>query len=179
MNGRGEERDSMKTKVKPGDKVRVKYSGLPKHVAAAPQPRRAPAANRQCKQMLEFTAGSDEVIRGISFGVVGMVRGEKKRLTLDPQDAYGAVRRELFKEVPRSSFPERIKLSVGKRLTAIGVASRRRRHVQVVEVKPETVVIDGNHPLAGKTVEVVVELISLASSGAGSRIAPHGNGHKS
>ena len=150
----------MKTQVKQGDQVRVKYTGLPKDVTAAAGRRRGPRPAG--KQLLEFVAGSDQVIRGISFGVVGMVRGEKKRLMLDPQDAFGAVRRELFKEVPLGSFPAKLKLSVGKRLTAVGVSTGRRRKVQVAEINAKTVVIDGNHPLAGKTVEVVVELISLA-----------------
>lgn len=144
----------MKTKAKEGDRVRVKYSGVPKLVAPAPQPRG--------RQLVEFTVGSDEIIRGISWGVIGMVPGEKKSLKLDPKDAFGAVRRDLFKEVPRDRFPDDLKLIIGKKLTAIGVNSRRRRKVLVVEIKKETVVIDGNHPLAGKTVEVELQLVGIA-----------------
>jgi FKBP-type peptidyl-prolyl cis-trans isomerase 2 len=144
----------MKDRVKPGDRVRVQYSRLSDDVAPDRQSHR---------KRMEFTVGSREVISGLSLGVVGMARGEKKRLTIDPRDAYGPVRRELIKEVPRRRFPAKLQLSVGQRLTAVGVTSRRRRQVKVVEVNAETVVIDGNHPLAGRVLLVEVRLIALDS----------------
>src|SRR5437660_577346 len=104
----------MSNRAKTGDRVRVHFSKL----SAATGKLRRP-------EVLEFTVGSKEVIPGLSEGVVGMARGEKKRLTLDPQDAYGSVRRDLFKEVPRGKFPATLALSVGKRLTAVGVVSGR------------------------------------------------------
>jgi FKBP-type peptidyl-prolyl cis-trans isomerase SlyD len=116
--------------------------------------------------VLQFTVGSKEVIRGISFGLVGMAEGEQKRLTLQPRDAYGAVRSKLIKEVPRKRFRSDMRLYVGQQLTATGVDSGRRRRVQVVEIKRDTVVVDGNHPLAGQVLEVEIQLISLVSSAA-------------
>ena len=141
------------TKAKLGDRVRVQYLGLLNDGTAAEKHRG--------RKVLEFTVGSKEVIPGISLGVVGMAKGEQKRLTLQPQDAYGAVRRKLIKEIPRQRFPTHLDLCVGKRLTSIGVTSGRRRRVQVVDIKPDTVVVDGNHPLAGKVLEVEVQLVSL------------------
>ena len=145
-------------RAKLGDRVRVQYLGLLKDGTAAERHRR--------RQVLEFTVGSKEVIAGISLGVVGMAKGEQKRLTLEPKDAYGAVRRKLIREIPRQRFPTHLDLRVGKRLTSIGVNSGRRRRVQVVEIKRDTVVVDGNHPLAGKVLEVEFQLVSLASSSA-------------
>ena len=146
-------------RVKLGDRVRVQYLGLLNDGTAAEKHRG--------RKVLEFTVGSKEVIPGISLGVVGMAKGEQKRLTLQPQDAYGAVRRKLIKEIPRQRFSTHLDLRVGKRLTSIGVTSGRRRRVQVVEIKPDTVVVDGNHPLAGKVLEVEVQLVSLHSSSVG------------
>ena len=140
-----------------GDRVRVQYLELLKKSGSATERHRA-------RQVLHFTVGSKEVIPGISFGIVGMAEGEKKRLTLQPKDAYGAVRPKLIKEVSRRRFPSSLALYVGQRLTATGVESGRRRKVQVVEIKADTVVVDGNHPLAGKVLEVEVQLVSLASS---------------
>ena len=144
----------MMNRAKLGDRVRVQYFGLLKDGTAAD--------NFRGRQVLAFTVGGKEVIRGISFGVVGMVEGEQKRMTLQPKDAYGAVRRKLIKEIPRQRFPTHLDLCVGKRLTATGATSGRRRRVQVVEIKPDTVVVDGNHPLAGKVLEVEVQLVSLS-----------------
>ena len=143
-----------------GDRVRVQYVGLLKDGIAIKK--------RPGGRVLEFTVGSQEVIPGISLGVVGMAEGQQKRLTLQPKDAYGSVRLKLIKEVPRLRFPSHLDLSVGKRLTSTGTTSGRRRRVRVVEIKPDTVVVDGNHPLAGKVLEVEVQLVSLDSSTADS-----------
>ncbi len=143
------------TTAKLGDRVRVQYLELLKDGTATEKQRG--------RQVLQFTVGSKEMIPGVSFGMVGMAEGEQKRLTLQPKDAYGAVRPKLIKEVPRQRFPAGLHLHVGQRLTATGVDSGRRRRVQVLEIKPDAVVVDGNHPLAGKVLEVEVQLLSLDS----------------
>jgi peptidylprolyl isomerase len=155
----------MVKRAQPGDRVRVQYIALLADGSAAQQHRG--------RQVLEFTVGSDEVIRGISQGVVGMARGEQKRLTLEPKDAYGPVRDTLIHEVPRQRFPTHVVLHVGKRLTSVGASSGRRRQVQVVQIRPETVVVDGNHPLAGKLLEVELQLVSLRSSSTGNGETQH------
>jgi peptidylprolyl isomerase len=142
--------------AKLGDRVRVQYLGLREDGSAVGRSRG--------RKVLEFTVGSTEVIRGISLGVVGMAEGEQKRLTLQPKDAYGAVRLKLIREVSRQRFPSRLELFVGKRLTATGVNSGRRRRIEVAELRPNTVVVDGNHPLAGEILEVELQLVSLDSS---------------
>jgi peptidylprolyl isomerase len=141
--------------AKLGDRVKVQYVGLRKDV---------PGTGRAHKrQVLEFVVGSTDVIPGVSFGVLGMSEGDQKRLTLQPKDAYGSVQRKLIKEVPRQRFPGHLELHVGQRLTATGVTSRRQRQVEVVEVKSDSVVVDGNHPLAGEVLEVEIQLLSLDS----------------
>ncbi|MBI3466285.1 MAG: FKBP-type peptidyl-prolyl cis-trans isomerase [Planctomycetes bacterium] len=145
-------------RAKLGDRVRVQYLGLLEDGTATEK-------NRG-RRVLQFIVGSKDVIPGISLGVVGMAKGEEKRLTIEPKDAYGAVRRKLIKEIPRQRFPTHLDLCVGKRLTSIGVTSGRRRRVQVVAIKPDTVVVDGNHPLAGKVLEVELQLVSLNSLSA-------------
>ena len=141
-----------------GDRVRVQYIGL---LAGGGQ-----LANPRRRAVLEFTVGSDEVIPGINEGVVGMSEGQEKRLSLSPQQAYGEVRPKLIKEVARHRIPAHLELFVGKRLTVTGSSSGRRRHVQVVEIRPNSVVLDANHRLAGKAVEVELQLISLDTAGA-------------
>jgi len=148
----------MINRAKLGDRVRVQYLGLLKDGSVTQRHRG--------RQVLKFRVGSKKVISGISLGVVGMAEGEKKRLTLEPEDAYGAVRRELIQEIPRQRFPNTLNLSVGKWLTSRAANSDRRRRVQVVEIKPAAVVVDGNHPLAGKVLEVEVQLVSLDSPSA-------------
>jgi FKBP-type peptidyl-prolyl cis-trans isomerase 2 len=139
-----------------GDRVRVEFSRLVNHCAAAGKPRKS----KTC----EFTVGSSEVFASLSLGVVGMAPGDRKRLTLQPAEAYGDVQPRLLRLIPRSRFPKHLKLQVGKRLTAVHGLAGRRRRVTVVEINSDSVVVDGNHPLAGKVVVLEVNLISLDSS---------------
>ena len=144
------------TQVQLGDHVQIQYLELRPSGKVIGPPRG--------RQVLEFTVGSDEVIPGISRGVVGMVEGQEKRLTLAPEDAYGAVRSKLIKEIDRRRFPASLELRVGQRLKTKKANSTRSRRVKVVELKPDSVVVDANHRLAGEVVEVELQLISLQSS---------------
>src|SRR5437870_1506802 len=141
--------------VQVGDRVRIKYA----HVRAASAARLKPPAPKT----LEFTVGARDTIPKISVGVVGMVQGQNKRVTLQPSEAYGAIQPKLIREIPRRRFPKHLALKVGQRFTTIDKTSGRRRRVTVVEVKPHSVVVDGNHPLAGKVVELDVVLVSVNS----------------
>ena len=113
---------------------------------------------------LEFTVGGREVVPGLSLGVEEMGSGDHKHLTLQPHDAYGSTQQSLIREIPRRRIPERIVLEVGKWLTHIEPISGHRERVRIVDVKPLSIVVDGNHPLAGKIVELDIMLISVDSS---------------
>src|SRR6185369_11720606 len=94
-----------------GDRVRVQYSRLPQRAAA-------PGASHGQKT-LEFIVGSKDVSPALRLAVVGMAPGDRRQITLQPQEAYGAVKRKLIRQIPRDRFPEHIALKVGKRLTAL------------------------------------------------------------
>lgn len=149
------------TKAKLGDHVRIEYSGQFKDEKAGQQ--------RIGREILEFVVGSKDVMPGINKGVIGMVEGERKQMTLRPQDAYGELRPNLIREIPKSRLPSDVVLKVGKRLSTIGVKSGQRRKVKIVELTETTVVVDGNHPLAGKTVEIDFQLLvhDTSATGAG------------
>jgi peptidylprolyl isomerase len=148
--------ESVMQTAKLGDLVRIYYSRVPQPGSASDKPRG--------RRALEFIVGSSEMLAGLSLGVVGMASGERRRLTLPPEEAYGRIRPALIREIPNQRVPQHIVLSIGKRLTAIERVSRRRRRVRVVEIRPECVVVDGNHLLAGKVVELEVLLITIDSS---------------
>lgn len=143
--------DAKAMKAKIGDRVRIEYSGQFKDKKAGLQ--------RLGREVFEFTVGSREVMPGLSRGVVGMVEGERKQMTFSPRDAYGEFRAHLIREIPRSRLPSDVVLKVGKRLTTIGTKTGRRRKVRIVEFTPTMVVVDGNHPLAGQTVEIEFQLL--------------------
>ena len=150
--------------AKIGDRVRIQYSRLPQRAAASGVP--------HGQKMVEFTVGSKDVFPSLSLGVVGMAPGDRKQLTLQPQEAYGAVKPKLIRQIPRQRFPQHIALQVGKRLTAFVTSSGRRQRVRVVEIYPDSVTVDGNHPLAGKVIALEVNLISLDSSSNANKQKP-------
>jgi FKBP-type peptidyl-prolyl cis-trans isomerase 2 len=110
---------------------------------------------------LEFTAGSNELIDGVSRAVLGMQEGEKKSLTIEPEDGYGQRQPGLEQRVPRSSLPEGV--SVGDRLSA--TAGGQTIPVWITEISDEAAVVDANHPLAGKTLTFDIELVSVQQQG--------------
>ena len=143
----------MMPRAKLGDRVQVQYMGTLEDGTAV--------EFSLGRQVVEFNVGGKEVVPGISFGVVGMAEGEQKRLTLRPGEAYGPVRPKLIREVPRGRFPSGLSLRVGQRLTGT-LTSGRRRRVEVVALKPDSVVVDANHPLAGKVLTVEVQLMQIS-----------------
>ena len=99
--------NSKVSKAKLGDRVRIEYSGQFKDEKAGLQ--------RLGREVFEFTIGSHEVMPGINKGVLGMVEGERKQMTLQPQDAFGEFRPNLIQEISRQRLPSDVVLKVGKR----------------------------------------------------------------
>jgi FKBP-type peptidyl-prolyl cis-trans isomerase 2 len=107
---------------------------------------------------LEFTVGQGMMIPGFETGVMGMEVGEKRTITMASDDAYGPTRDDLMFEVPITNVPPEVK--VGDTLRA-EVENGMMSLFTVTEVKIETVVLDGNHPLAGKDLTFDVELLEM------------------
>lgn len=139
-----------------GDRVRVKCLRLPIE-GGEPQ--------KQSKsRTFEFTVGSREITPGLSKGVTGMAPGDRRRLTLEPHDAYGPVLPCLIREIPRRRFSARLSLQVGQWLTHLEPVSGIRERLRALEIKEDVLVVDGNHPLAGAVIELDVMLISVDPS---------------
>lgn len=155
------------TTAKLGDRVRVQYARVTPSRAAPSQT----TSVRPAKQ-IEFIVGGHTVVRGLSLGVVGMTQGDQKRLQLDPEQAYGLAQERLVREIPRARLPQHLDLRIGSRLTALVKSTGRRRMVRVVEIKPDAVVVDGNHRLAGQAITLDITLISVDSSADANRSKP-------
>jgi FKBP-type peptidyl-prolyl cis-trans isomerase 2 len=150
--------------VRLGDRVRVQYSRVRSQTNGTGKP--------PLLKVVEFTVGSAAVMPGLSTGVIGMSPGERKRLTLQPHEAFGDVQPALVKEIPRAQISKRITLRVGKRLSARSTWTGRQRRVRVVEIGPKFVKVDGNHALAGQVVQLDVQLISVDGSSEANRSLP-------
>jgi FKBP-type peptidyl-prolyl cis-trans isomerase SlyD len=112
------------------------------------------------KDPLEFQVGSRRVIPGFEKALMGMGEGEKKTFRIGPEEGYGLEDPGGVKEVARSALPPDIELKEGMVLYARG-DDGQNYPVRVAEVKKDTVVLDFNHPLAGKTLNFDVEIVEI------------------
>ena len=88
---------------------------------------------------------------------MGMKVGEKKSFKVAPEEGYGIADPNAIQKVPKDQLPPEIAPKAGMMLTAQG-KDGQSMPVKIVEVKDDVVVMDFNHPLAGKTLNFDVEI---------------------
>jgi FKBP-type peptidyl-prolyl cis-trans isomerase 2 len=112
------------------------------------------------KKPLEFTLGQGQLIPGFEKGLIDMKLNEKKTITISKEEAYGEVNDDLKLEVKRTELPQDMTPEVG-----MGLVSKspdgQERNLLVVEVNKESIVVDGNHPLAGKDLIFDLEVVAI------------------
>ena len=113
------------------------------------------------REPLQFQVGSGQIIPGFEESLIGKKVGDKVTVTIQPEFAYGAVREDLMIKVPLDKMPGEVE--VGQSLHAVG-ANGQPIPVTVKEVNEDHVVIDGNHPLAGKELTFDIEVIGVHES---------------
>ena len=108
---------------------------------------------------LTYTHGSEEIIRGLEKGLEGMAVGERKEVTVAPAEGYGAIHPEGLFEVTKDRIPME-GLRVGAQLQGTG-PDGRPVYPRVSEIRDNSVVLDLNHPLAGKTLYFDVKVLEI------------------
>jgi FKBP-type peptidyl-prolyl cis-trans isomerase SlpA len=115
------------------------------------------------KEPIEFTLGQGQLIPGFEKGLIDMKLNEKKTINMTKDDAYGEVNETLIQEVKKTDLPQDMEPKVG-----MGLVSKspdgQEINLMVVEVKEETIVIDGNHPLAGRDLIFDLEVVEITAS---------------
>ena len=123
------------------------------------------------REPLEFTLGQGMLIPGFEKGIIDMKVEEKKTINIPKDEAYGDVQKELFQAVPKDQLPQEIKPEVG-----MGLVSKNpdgsERQLRVAEVNDDHIVVDANHPLAGK--DLVFDLENEAGDVRGGVRVPIG-----
>ena len=139
--------------AKEGDRVQIHYTGrLPDGEVFDSSREREP---------LEFTAGSDELIPGVSSAVIGMEVGATQTVSVPPEAGYGPRNEELMQKVPRDVLPEEV--NVGDPLRA--ESEDGEIQVWVRALTDEYGIVDANHPLAGQTLEFEIEMVAILEDG--------------
>lgn len=111
---------------------------------------------------LVYTHGSREIIPGLEKQLLGLKVGDTKNVEVAPAEGYGEVDPNRVQEVPKENVPEEA-WGVGKRLQGRG-PDGQMMFAQVTEVKENTVIVDLNHPLAGKTLFFAVKVLKIETA---------------
>ena len=110
---------------------------------------------------LEYLHGYKNIIPGLENELTGMTIGEKKQVTVLPEQAYGVRDPESVAEYPRDTFPESLKLVVGEPIVMRYSESGESFQAYITEIHDETIMLDFNHPLAGETLFFKVKIADL------------------
>jgi peptidylprolyl isomerase len=109
---------------------------------------------------LQFTLGRGRIIPGVEQAIIGMCPGQSKTVRLRPPQAYGRHREGMLIAVDRRRVQSDSELRVGQQLRAT-CANGRTISVTVAEITDSKVMLDTNHPLAGKTITFDIQLVRI------------------
>ena len=144
--------------IKEDSTVKVHYTGKFTNDEVFDSSKAVEGTEFQDKEPLEVQLGKGLVIPGFEEALQGMKEGETKTVTITSDKAYGPILSDRLQEVEKQYVPPTVK--EGELLQADG--PQGPMVVTVREVKEETVVLDANHPLAGKDLVFELEVVSIS-----------------
>lgn len=113
--------------------------------------------------MAYLHGGYDNLFPKLEEALQGQEAGFKATLDLTPEDAFGVRDESLLRTISKSEFPPGVK--VGGELQGYNDAGEEQIFT-VLKIKGDQVMLDGNHPLAGKSLRVGVEVVSVRAATA-------------
>lgn len=126
-----------------------------------------------------FLQGAGQIISGLEKAIYGLKAGDKKVITVQPQDGYGEIDPDSIVDVPRDEFPADFPLEVGVEITVDTDSEdedvEEEMEATIVAVKDDAVTLDFNHPLAGKVLEFSIEILEVRE--ATPEEIEHGHAH--
>lgn len=136
--------------VKAGDRVAIRF--------------RAVASDRRILgstdegEPLVLTAGGEDVLYGLSHGVVGMSEGQRAVLLIDAEDAFGTPTEDIQRPIPKLRLPARVEVG-----DALRISSETTSIIMWVvgEGAGETWILSSQHPFAGQDIELHIEVVAI------------------
>ncbi len=141
--------------IKEGDKVSLDYEGRLETGEVFDSSRHGDHS-----YSLEFTVGSRQVIPGFEKAVIGMKKGQSKKFEIASKDAYGEMNPALRQEIPRNALPQDQEPKAGM-ILVMNAPDGRKFPVKISDVKKDSIVLDLNHPLAGKKLLFSIEILNI------------------
>jgi len=111
-------------------------------------------------QPLKVVVGEGKIIPGLEKAITGMVADEEKEIVIPAEEAYGQPNPELKKTVPRNMIPGDQEVKEGM-ILMMTLPNGQQIPSTIKEVKDEELVVDLNHPLAGKTLVFKIKIVSV------------------
>ncbi len=108
---------------------------------------------------LTYTQGANQIIRGVEAAVEGMEVGQTKQVVVSPTEGYGDRDPNAVHEVPKAKIPQEAK--IGTMLHGKDANGREIRPT-VSAINADTVILDFNHPLAGKTLHFDLKVVNIS-----------------
>lgn len=108
---------------------------------------------------LSYIHGAGNIIPGLEEVLENLGIGSDFEVTIPPEKAYGVFSEELIQEVPKESFPNDIEVEVGQQFYVEGPEGPQP--IAIKEIRESTIVIDGNHDLAGETLNFTGKVVGI------------------
>ena len=121
-----------------------------------------------------YLHGASNIIPGLENALTGKTAGDELKVTVEPAEAYGERSDEARQDVPREMFPADTEIEPGMQFHAEGPEGQMIT-VTVTDVSDDTVSVDGNHPLAGVTLNFDVKVVDVRDASA--EELEHGHAH--
>lgn len=109
---------------------------------------------------MEYLHGAEDILPGLEGALEGKTVGDTFRVTLSPTDAYGDYDEDEIEEIDRDAIPNASELELGM-MVEVEDEEGYSYMAYVSEINDKVVVLDFNHPLAGKTLTYEGEIISV------------------
>jgi FKBP-type peptidyl-prolyl cis-trans isomerase SlyD len=122
---------------------------------------------------LKYLHGNGALIPGLEKALEGKEPGESFSITISPEEGYGYKDEGLIQEVPKDLFDDSNGLEVGMQFQA--QTEQGMYILTIVEIKDNTVVVDGNHPLAGQNLNFDISILDVRNATA--EELAHGHAH--
>ena len=125
------------------------------------------------QEPLAYLHGGGNIVEGLESALAGKAAGDKLDVTVEPERGYGERREDLVQDVERSNFVGVEEIEVGMQFLA--QTPWGEQPVTVIAVADDSVQLDGNHPLAGETLNFSVEVVDVRE--ASEEELQHGHAH--
>ena len=141
--------------VKKGDTIKVHYTGTLTDGTEFD-------SSHKRNEPLQFNAGEGQMIPGFDKEVLGMEEGDTKTFTIPSSEAYGDRNEDMVMSMAKDRFPSEFEFTEGV-MVQVQTEQGQTMTPTIAEVKDSEVMLDFNHPLAGKDLTFDIELVGISS----------------